>query len=36
MNKNDFENIVVFSASEPGAMGPKDMTFTRKAGDHSL
>ena len=30
MNKKDFEDIVMFSVSEPGAMGPNDMTFYKK------
>lgn len=33
MNKKDFEDIVVFSVSEPGAMGPNDMTFYKKGGE---
>lgn len=33
MNKKDFEDIVVFSMSEAGSMGPNDMTFYKKGGE---
>ena len=33
MDKKMFEDVVVFSVSEPGAMGPNDMTFYKKTGD---
>lgn len=33
ISKEDFEDIVVFSVSEPGAMGPNDMTFYKKTGE---
>lgn len=32
IKKKDFEDIVVFSVSEPGAMGPNDKTFYKKTG----
>lgn len=33
INKEMFKDIVAFSISEPGAMGPNDMTFYKKNGD---
>lgn len=33
IDKNMFEDIVVFSVSEPGAMGPLDMCFYRRNGE---
>ena len=34
MNKKMFEDIVIFFVSEPGAMGPNDMTFYKKSGEY--
>lgn len=33
LNKEMFDDVVIFSFSEPGAMGPKDMTFYKKSGE---
>ena len=33
IKKEDFEDIVVFSVSEPGAMGPNDMMFYKSNGE---
>ena len=33
ISKEDFEDVVIFSVSEPGAMGPNDMTFYKKTGE---
>ena len=33
LNEKMFEDIIIFSFSEPGAMGPNDMTFYKKNGE---
>ncbi len=30
----DFEDVIAFSVSEPGAMGPNDLTFFREDGSY--
>lgn len=33
IEKEMFEDIIVFSVSEPGAMGPNDITFYKRSGE---
>ena len=33
MDKKMFEDVVAFSVSEPGAMGPNDMAFYKRTGE---
>lgn len=33
LKKENFEDVIVFSFSEPGAMGPNDMTFYKADGE---
>lgn len=34
LNKEMFEDVIVFSFSEPGAMGPNDVKFFKRTGEH--